>query len=265
MRTLLLALLMTTSYPAFASGTSFVQKSLKDIGGNLSGITYNPDRDSYFLILNNAGLIFEYNINFDRPVRTIRLLNMPNTDTEDIVYLGNNEYALVNEGNQVLIVPIDGTQTELDLNAGNREVQLMQLPPAGKRNKGLEGVCFSPAKNVLTAVQEKQPLRVYQWTRPSHRNNIHNPADLRLTEPFNPEKLAGATMKDLSACHYDDKTEHLFLLSHESSRLVKVNKDGRVTETRDLPMTVTQYEGLTLGKNQQLVLVSEPNIVVIFK
>ncbi|AFY00443.1 hypothetical protein Bdt_0736 [Bdellovibrio bacteriovorus str. Tiberius] len=235
------------------------------MGGNLSGITYNPDSDSYFLIQNNSGTIFEYKEDFAKPVRIIRVTNLLDDDTEDIVYLGKNEYAISTESNHVLIIKINESQTTVDARESRADVQLMQLPAPLKNNMGLEGVCYSKNRNVLFAVQEKKPKRIFEWNRPTHGNDILDSTALGLKEPFDTERLLKHVMSDLSACVYDDANDQLLLLSHESSRVMRVNRQGQAVSTLDLPAVAQQYEGMTFAKDGKLIVVSEPNIVVILK
>ncbi|ASD64711.1 SdiA-regulated domain-containing protein [Bdellovibrio bacteriovorus] len=262
---IVLATLLSLSTSAFAAETVSVQKALPEVGSNLSGITYNYDSDSYFLIQNNSGNIFEYKADFTKPVRTIRMTNLTDADTEDIVYLGNNQYAISTESNQVLILKIDEVQTTVDVRDSRDDVQMMQLPAPAKHNKGLEGVCFSKKHNTFYAVQEKKPKRIFEWTRPSHGNDIADAAALGVKEPFDTEKILKHVMSDLSACIYDDKNDQLLLLSHESSRVMRLNRQGQVVSTTDLPLLPDQYEGMTFSKDGKLIVVSEPNIVVILK
>lgn len=259
------ATLLISSLNSFAFSGTITQKFLPEVGNNLSGITYNHDTDSFFLIQNNSGNIFEYKMDFQKPLRILKLKNLIDFDTEDIVYLGNNQYALSTEANQVLVIQILPGQTEIDASELREDVQLMQLPPTQENNKGLEGVCYSPARKVLYAVQEKKPKRIFEWSRPTTTQDVSDPSGLVLREPFDIEKLLKKTMKDLSACLYDDAADQLVLLSHESSRVMKINRQGDVAGTLDLPTVAEQYEGMTWGKNRELLLVSEPNIVVILK
>lgn len=259
----ILTILLLLSTHAFAVEAVSTQKTLPEVGGNLSGITYNPDSDSYFLIQNDSGNIFEYKADFTKPVRTIRMTNLTDSDTEDIVYLGKNEYAISTESNQVLILKIDETQTTVDARDTREDVQLMQLPAPAKHNKGLEGVCYSKKHNTFYAVQEKKPKRIFEWPRPAHSNDISDPATLGAKEPFDTEKILKHVMSDLSSCVYDDKNDQLLLLSHESSRVMRLTRQGQVVSTMDLPLIPDQYEGITFAKDGKIIVVSEPNIVVI--
>jgi uncharacterized protein YjiK len=84
-------------------------------------------------------------------------------------------------------------------------------------------------------------------------------------EPYVLEPILKHRMSDLSDCFYDDLTDHLILLSHESSRLMELERNSSVVKTFDIPAVAPQYEGVTIGPEGQMVLVSEPNTVVIIK
>jgi uncharacterized protein YjiK len=72
-------------------------------------------------------------------------------------------------------------------------------------------------------------------------------------------------MSDLAGCTVDSNTGNLLILSHESSRVMELSRAGQVLKTLDIPAVAAQYEGLTIGPDRELVLVSEPNAVVIMK
>lgn len=232
--------------------------TLADVGHNLSGITFNADTNTYFLIQNNTGFIYEYDRTFSAPLRRIQMLNLEDDDTEDIVYLGQGLFALVNERNQVVVFPLRDRETTVDLRADRPGVQVYQLPYPQKKNKGLEGICFVPptktSYGIFYVAQEADPIRVYsfQWAT--------NP---KISQPLPTDRIMKRQLKDVSGCLYHPTTGRLLFLSHESSRIMDVGRDGSVHGILDLPAHGPQYEGLTFGARGELVLVSEPNIVVI--
>ena len=242
---------------------------LPEIGGNLSGITYNPDTNTYFLIQNNYGNLFEYDRSFKKPLRVIKLKNIKDDDTEGIVYLGNGRFALSTEENFIFIFTLAPGQTVVDMNTKHADVQGFVLPSPRKSNKGLEGVCFTPSsqsgRGTFYAVQEQKPKRIFSFIWPNSDIDFKSARSFGLTEPFNTEALMKHSMSDLSDCTFDDSTNHLLILSHESSRLMELSRAGKVINTLNIPAVADQYEGVTFGPDRELVLVSEPNIVVIMK
>lgn len=240
---------------------------LPDIGGNLSGITYNYDTGTYFLIQNGYGKLFEYDRNFKKPLRVINMTNLKDDDTEDIVYLGKGRYAISSEENYIFIFTINPNQTVVDMNPSRPDVQMFTLPSPKKDNKGLEGVCFTrnskDGRGVFFAVQEQKPKRIFAFNWPN--SELDFTRNFGLTEPFDTEALMKHKMSDLSGCTFDDSTNHLLVLSHESSRLMEIARTGHIINTLDIPPVAAQYEGVTFGPNRELMLVSEPSTLVIMK
>lgn len=242
---------------------------LPEIGGNLSGITYNPDTNTYFLIQNKYGQIFEYDRSFKKPLRVIHMNNLHDDDTEGIFYLGKDRFALSSETNHILIFTIKPGQTTIDLNSARADVQDFTLPAPRKDNKGLEGVCYAPTsssgRGTFYAVQEDKPKRVFSFNWPNTDADISSSSTLGLTELFNADSLLRFKMSDLSDCTFDKDSNHLFLLSHESSRVMEFSRTGEIIGSLDIPKSADQYEGIAFGPDQELILVSEPNTVVIMK
>lgn len=236
---------------------------LTEVRYNASGVTYNSDTQTYFVIQNNTGFIFEYDISFSKLLRKIQIFNLPDDDTEDIVYLGNQEFAIANESNQIVIFKLVPGQTRLDLNASLSSVQVLQLPKATKKNNGLEGVCYG--NNFFYAVQEMKPKKVYRFSRPKSQNDYANPISLGVREPFNTDAVMKHRLSDLSGCYVDPQSMNLLVVSHESSRIMEISSVGRIIQMLDLPRYPEQYEGITMGPDGEMVLLSEPNIISIFK
>ena len=244
--------------------------SLKEAAGNLSGVVYNYDTDSYFVIQNNSYQFVEYDKTFSRALRIIKLVNLPDKDTEDIAYLGNDQFAINMETNAIVIFTLKPGQTTVDVSPKRPDVQLLQLPAPNKDNKGIEGLCYTTrggdGAGVFYAVQEDRPKRLFMIPRPKDMNDVTSSSKLKFTEPFNVDKIFKHVMSDLSGCTVSDKYDHLLVLSHESSRVMELTKAGAIVKTMDLPASLaTQYEGITIGPEGELVLASEPDKIVIYK
>lgn len=270
---LTLGLIATAHYSSAIPVTVDEVIPLTEITGNLSGITYNKDTQTYFLIRNNSGQIFEYDRTFSKALRIIKMINLKDKDTEDLVYLGQGRYAMSTEENFVFIFSIAKGQTQVDLDSSRADVQEFRLPPPKKDNKGLEGVCFTPQspsqspqdRGTFYAVQEQRPKVLYAFGWPRSEADFASPRSFNLKEPFDTNALMKHRLSDLSACTVDPRTKNLLILSDESSRLMVLSPLGQILKILDLPTVAPQYEGVTFGENQELILVSEPNIVVILK
>jgi len=79
-------------------------------------------------------------------------------------------------------------------------------------------------------------------------------------------------LRDISGLHYDAKSERLLILSHESACVVEANKYGIETSRlllrggkAGLSRTIFKAEGVALDKRGTLYIVSEPNLLYVFK
>lgn len=243
---------------------------LPEIGGNLSGITYNPDTGTYFMIQNKYKKIFEYDRTLKKQLRKIELTNLvgDDDDTEDIVYLGSGMFAINAETNRIFIFHLGPAQTVVDLKISRNDVQMLQLPDPDHDNNGVEGLCYSVkggTRGTFWAAQEKRPKMVWTFPWPASNNDITSAKNLNAKEFIDAEKVLKHRMSDLSSCTFVDGIDHLLLLSHESSRIMEFDRSGQEITSLDLPAVVPQYEGITFGPEGQMVLVSEPNAVVIIR
>lgn len=244
--------------------------ALAEIETDLSGIAYSEASGTHFLVQNGAAMVYEYSADLRTLLRTIRLSGGPSRDFEGIAWLGGSEFALANELNRVVLVriPPERSVLEVSVEPGDEGVQEFVLPPPGRRNKGLEGVCYAPAKGggpgTLFAVQESSPRRVFRFARPAHGNDASwADGSLAVDEPFDAESVLDGVADDLSGCAYDPRTGRLLIVSHKSSLVVDVSLHGDVVRKLPLPGRLRrgawQYEGITLGPGEALFLVSEPS------
>jgi len=220
---------------------------------NASGVAWKPETDTFFIISNGTHALYEYTADFKTQLRTVALDN-GGTDTEDVVYLGSNRFAVVDEVNQAWVVSIPDGAKSANMSATDAEHYVVSAPPA-TTNRGLEGITIRPG--VGTAGQ----FIVCQ------EGGTSNYADgtLVVTEPWNALSKLGSVATDLAAVHFDVSSSTLLVLSQESSRLLRVVPEtGEILEPRDLSGS-PQYEGVTLTNDGRLVLVSEPNYVEVYQ
>lgn len=218
------------------------------IGNDLSGITYVPESNRYFMIQNNGGRIWEADINFNL-LRTIRMVGMG--DTEDIVYMGNNEFAIVNEASRLFIVNIFADTTRLDT-SDTANVQTITFGASGG-NVGPEGVAFNSATQTFYIVKEQSPRAIYSFPRPGPGNQTITPSI-----PFDAETVL-TMARDLSAITYDPRGGgSLLILSHISHSVVDVDISGNILGVLKLADS-TQHEGITLDPQFNLQITSEAN------
>lgn len=217
--------------------------SLSYVSADLSGITYVPDTNTFFMIQNSGGRIWEADTAFNR-IRTISFSGFG--DTEDIVYLGNNEFGIVIESSVLYIGTISPSATSLSRN----DFQRVTFDSIGG-NSGYEGIAFDPNSNTFWSVKEKSPRKIVKFQRPAGSSDITISPEV----PFSAQDLPAS---DLSAIHFDSRTGNLLILSDESHKVMEVTQDGTVLSQLSMSDS-SQHEGLALDSSFDMLITSEPN------
>ncbi len=237
-------------------------QEVTQIRSNLSGHTYNPDLNQFLLIRNNDRRLHVLDRGLSH-LQESRVGNSPiGSDIEDIVYLGgpsqNPEYALIAENGRAAIGSIPAsTGPGLDLRPW-QTIQYAPPPPVG--NKGGEGIAYDPATRRMWACNERSPMVVYEFIRPAAGIDASYLNNLSVHQPFDAQTSLSGSIRDISSCLFDPRTQRLLILSHESSKVIDVDWDGTIIAS----LSVTgarQFEGLTLINQQNLLVSSEPNLI----
>jgi len=225
---------------------------------NASGLTYNRQTGTIFLILNGPTRVLELSRAGDR-LRTIELEGFD--DTEDIVHLGDSRFAVIEERRRTLVV-IDITTDTAAVTYNPARRYLVEPEETG--NKGLEGLGFDPRSQEFYATREKRPRQIYRFTLPA------GATQLVTDSPWNAQRRSNGLI-DLSAVHLDTATDRLLLLSDESKALIEVDKEGREKSRLRLKKgrggllhDIPQAEGVTLADDRTLYICSEPNLLYIY-
>lgn len=227
-------------------------KTLSFIPNDLSGITYVEDSNSFFLIDNGFGSIYEVDPAF-KLIRKIKTKGFG--DSEDIVYLGNHEFAIVNEHSKLYIGTISADV--ITLNA----IDFQEITfDTYKGNQGAEGVAFDITTQTFYIVKEERPRKLYSFVRPAHKNNV----TIKPSFPFDIQRIPYPRLtQDLSAITFNPLTGRLLILSDRDYRVMDIDLDGTVYGVLQLPQR-KQPEGITLDNNLNLYIVGEPNNYTIF-
>lgn len=235
------------------------RKEIAGVKKNLSGITFNPDSGTLWVIINQPQKLIELDADL-APARTIILENF--ADTEAVAYAGNNTFVIADERDQSIVVATVDKETQ-SLDRNNLPRITMKL--GGTENKGLEGIAIDPETNLIYAVQERNPLKLITVTglidgKPGIEIGV--PAGINVNELY---------LDDLSGLHFDSNTGHLLILSHEAKLLAEVDMEGRKISYLDLEAgfngltdDIPQAEGVTLDADGNLYIVSEPNLIYRF-
>lgn len=229
--------------------------------GNLSGITYDYDRDRLLAITNGYPMeLLELSKDGDVQAR-YPLVGFG--DTEGLAYLGNARLAISDEQLQRLSVvslpahpqPIDASQAQW--------ITLGINPTAN--NKGFEGVTYDPRHDRLYAIKERGPRQLFEV---SGLVEALNGGALHLTINDRRDWVKRSVFAtDLSDGYYDPRTGHLLVLSDQSKNITELNSNGRFVSIRSLRAGIgglgrdaPQPEGMTMDSTGNLYIVSEPNL-----
>jgi uncharacterized protein YjiK len=205
---------------------------------NASGLTWNPETGTFFVVLNHPATIVE----FDSDGKARRQISMHGfSDTEGIVHLEGHVFAVVEEGRgRISILDIEPGATRL----GAADARVLPVEETGG-NRGIEGIAYDPRAKVFYLVKEKGPRKIYK-------------VDLNgaVSHPWDAETNS-LGLRDLSDICFDPATGHLILLSHESKAAVECTVEGR--EISRMRVEMSKPEGITLTPDRDLHICGEPN------
>ena len=174
---------------------------------NASGIAFNPDTNTLFLVEDSPALIHE--IDFEGKIlRTIELDKM--NDIEGITYLGNNRFALIEESTSSVYFIFIKSDTKF-IDQKSTAVMKLSIP---SDNTGIEGIAYDPDNKCLYVTKEKNPKKILR---------IYIGSEI-VDTPWDMESL---NIDDVSDICFDPKTKHLLILSHESRCIVECTTDGK--------------------------------------
>ncbi len=228
---------------------------------NLSGVTYDHDNDRLLAITNQGpiqilaldkegGILARYPlIGFD--------------DTEGLAYLGNNRVAVSDENLQQLDIITLPAQPG-PIHVEEAQFIALQINPS-RHNKGFEGVTYDPEHDRLFAIKERDPRQVFEVAG-MLRSIDQGRLQIKVTDRIDWVNKSVFSL-DLSDGYYDSRTGHLLLLSEQSQSITELDQEGRFVSFRsliggisDLRRSPPQAEGMTMDREGNLYVVSEPNL-----
>ena len=222
------------------------------IEDDLSGCTRKNDNNSLYMIENDQGKIWELDTNFNH-LRTI--LGGHFGDEEDLVYLNNEDFAIVTEEGHLFI-------GSFPINDNNIEINNFQKITFSNHdgNTGPEGVAYDSLSQTFFIVKEKNPMAFYIFQRPSHNNDT----TITVTIPFDAEIAFYGIMDDLSSITYDYRTNRVLILSDDSQKVIDVEPTDGSIFGEMIINGMEQPEGICFLDNYDLLFVSEPNFYTIY-
>ena len=228
-------------------------KVITEIKDNLSGVTYSTKTDTLFAITNSPQFVYELSKKGEI-LRTIELLGF--NDTEDITYIEDDLFAIVDEENKTFyVVRIKENQTSINIFESIKQVK---QDYNYFENFGLEGITYNKSKDEFYLVNERLPKKVISV------EGLMSGKTLKIKTLDNLIKN-NYYLSDLSAIHFDNIKKELFLLSDESKILAMVNQEGDFISFFDIKADpylskMIHPEGVTTDNDGNIYIVGEPNI-----
>ena len=236
-----------------------------------SGVTYNKDTDTLFVVGDGGTSVVQINKTNGALIDSMTLAPGPSPqgtdffDTEGISYVGGGKFVLLEERfrqvNLFTYVP-GGTLHKTD-------VQTVKLGTT-IGNIGLEGISFDPQTGGYICVKEKDPESIFQTGIDFVAGTATNgsPSTTSSTDLFNP---ALANLEDFSDVYALSNlpslsdASHLLVLSQESGQIINIDRTGTVFSKLTIvsdpgnPLSVADqtHEGLTMDTDGRLYVVSE--------
>lgn len=220
--------------------------NLTAITDGLSGATFNEDTGTLFLIRNvsgGAGHSYEYTAD-GTLLRTITQTGF--VDTEAIAWMYGTTFAIAeeNDNQRISIVTIATGATTLDRTAPGNVT--WTTPVGSLLNLGIESMCYDAGRDVLYYLTEKPSGGTWNiW-----RMNPQTGVSAVVCDLFASISTAGVAT-DLTDIALDRATDTLLLLSHESSKIIRVDFTGTVLEQRGFTTALAQAEALALTADRE--------------
>ncbi|PNG09304.1 DNA-binding protein [Stutzerimonas stutzeri] len=234
--------------------------SVKD---NLSGLTYDDQRDQLWAVLNNP----EELLALGKDGRLIARYPLRGfEDVEGVTYLGDDLLVLTEERKQSLVI-VRIPETVGPLNRADYQSVTLNLHVA--ENAGFEGIGYDRKGDRLFVVKEHSPRKLYEIQ--GLKRTLDGRLDLSVIDRNAWIEDKGMA-SDLASVHFDERTGHLVLLSDEARMMLELDGQGEMVSFRSLwggfaglERSVPQAEGMTFDGQGNLYLVSEPNLFYSFE
>lgn len=227
-----------------------------------SGLTYHAPTNTLFAVLNQEPLIIQLSLSGDI-LRKIRVDGA--ADMEDITHVRDQIFVLVDESkNRMFMVDL----SQADSRGGLAAVRKISLGFDKNVNRNFEGVSWDAVNGRLLVAKEKEPKRLLEIRGFADIDSC-NSIEIRDIGESYPRLVA---LRDLAAVSFHEPSSHLLVLSEESKLILEFDGKGRHVSSllmwrgfHGIQHTVPQPEGLAVGPDDTLYVISEPNLFYVFK
>lgn len=243
------------------------------LGQEASGVTYNWDTDTLFIIGDGGRSITEVSKTGTLvSTMTLGAGDSPQGtafyDPEGITYIGGGQFVFTEERdrNAVLI------SYEAGATKGRADAQVANIGTF-VNNIGLEGLTFDPLTGGFIFVKESGPIGVFQTTIDFGAHIVSNGSATTANSAnlFDPALLGLSDVADVFALSNlpsfagTPEEDNLLIISQEEGKILKVDRDGNIlgelliqTDAGNpLGVADQQHEGITVDRNGLIYIVNE--------
>ncbi|TVT65875.1 MAG: DNA-binding protein [Pseudomonas sp.] len=238
-------------------------KAVAGVDNNLSGLTFDPDRNLLWAVTNGPNELFALNTSGE-VIQRHALDGFH--DVEAVSYLGDGQLVLSEERRQTLVI-VNAPQPGETLDRA--DYKGLTIDYGEGDNDGYEGLAYDLSGDRLFVAKERKPIRLLEIT--GLRASMSGDFSLNIQDrsALVREKVFAT---DLSSVVFDQRTGHLLLLSDESKLLIEIGDDSEVVGFSSLAagaagllQDIPQAEGVTIDANGSIYVVSEPNLFYSFE
>jgi uncharacterized protein YjiK len=242
---------------------SIEAKTITGIDDDVSGLTYNKETNTLFSVLNGKPLVVE----LDPQGNVLRMIEVLGVrDMEGITHVDGNRYVVVDEYYQkIILIEIADDASLVD---ATNAPQISLGITSTVKNKDFEGVSWDERNERLLVVKERNPLSILDIT--GFVENTQTNSRIRISQ-IEPSVFSNLKLRDFSSITYHDPSGHLVLLSDESRMAAEYDFKGNAVSAlalwrgfHGLKKSVPQAEGIAIGPDNSVYIVSEPNLFYVF-
>ncbi|MEE9200230.1 MAG: SdiA-regulated domain-containing protein [Candidatus Brocadiales bacterium] len=230
-------ILVTQSLTSLVSAAEYDLIETYTIGVRPSGIDYNPDNDSLWVVENRGGGIYEVQKRGEDILGEIRFKS---EDLEGIAQNTDKGTLFITEERKRSILEIDKNGKLL------KTIKVTMETGEEDANYGFEGVTYDSLTGHLFVANEKNPTAILEITPDGE---IENYIDI------DAEELADVSL--------DKKTGNLIVLTQNPNMIIEITKDGTLVDSFELD--IPNPQGFTMDNDGFLYVVSdEPQRLYVF-